>query len=250
MRHRRNLATVLLLAGALAACDAGGNGAQDTLATTPPTLTLPASTSTSAADSTTSTQPTATVPDGAIALSADGPWRLVDSAPGITTPGLVYELMPGLWVYLPTVEDIPHGITWVLNEDDRPVIEAYLMAQLTYYRSITVRPMDLGNPDWDLSYTESGRTFFTELHQRDAEGQVAEMDAGVVLRPQVLGEERTDTTAVVFDCILDGGVFLTAGGALAPGSTRGVVLAGSGSRLAVTDGRWKVVQVGTQEDAC
>ena len=74
-----------------------------------------------------------------IGLSADGPWTLVDSAPGVTTPGLVYELMPGLWVYLPVVEDIPNGITWTLNEEDRPIIEAYLQARLVYYLAVTVK---------------------------------------------------------------------------------------------------------------
>ena len=87
MRH--NLARVALLAAcALAACDAGGNAAPDTLGTTAPTATLPpATTATTAAAS---TVPVTTFDEATIQLSPDGPWRRVDSAPGITTPGLFY----------------------------------------------------------------------------------------------------------------------------------------------------------------
>ena len=221
MRPMSGRVLLLLLTCAFTACDSGDNAAPDPLDTLAPTNTLPAARTTAAPLATTSdTAAPLTSPAGALALSADGPWKLVDSAPGITTPGLVYELMPGLWAYLPTVEDIPNGITWVLNKDDLPVIEAYLMARLTYFKAITSKPMDLTNPDWAKYYTDGGRSFIGDLTNRSAEGQVADLDAGVVLRPQVIGEGRTDNEAIVIDCVLDGGVFRMPTGALAPGSTR------------------------------
>jgi hypothetical protein len=91
--------------------------------------------------------PVTTFDEATIQLSPDGPWRR-RLAPGITTPGLVYELMPGLWVWLPTEEDIPNGITWVLNEADLPIIEAYLQARLVtssdHHRSDQPRPAGMG----------------------------------------------------------------------------------------------------------
>ncbi|MEI7547977.1 MAG: hypothetical protein WCK21_07965, partial [Actinomycetota bacterium] len=169
---------------------------------------------------------------------------------GVTQPGLSYQLMPGLWVYLPVKEDIPKGMTWVLNEKDRPIIEAYLMARLTYFQAITSDPINVDLPGWKQWYTDGGALYRPDLLARKKQGQVADLDVGVVLRPQVIGEERTDTTAVVFDCFLDGGVFRLPDGSLAPGSTPGVVPYGSVARLSLTGSRWIVKQNGQQPDAC
>ncbi len=251
MRPMSGRVLLLLLTCAFTACDSGDNAAPDPLDTLAPTNTLPAARTTAAPLATTSdTAAPLTSPAGALALSADGPWKLVDSAPGITTPGLVYELMPGLWAYLPTVEDIPNGITWVLNKDDLPVIEAYLMARLTYFKAITSKPMDLTNPDWAKYYTDGGAAYRSNLESRSAQGQVADLDAGVVLRPQVIGEDRSEDTAVVFDCVLDGGVFRLADGTLAPGSAPGVLPDGVAMRFSLVQSSWIVEQTGRQPDAC
>ena len=202
----------------------------------------------------TTTAPTTTgagtLPAGVVGLSADGPWRLVDSAPGITAPGLVYELMPKLWVYLPVKEDIAHGITWTFKEADRPIIEAYLHARLVYFQAITSTPIDLTLPGWKQYYADGGAVYFPNLQQRIAEGQVADLDVGVVLRPEVIGDGRTDTEAIVFDCVLDGGVFRMPDGSLAQGSTSGVVKSGISLRIDLHGSEWVVTQVGNQPDAC
>ena len=239
----------------LAACS--GGGASD-LATIPPTAapsTAVATTVTESAPASSSgTSAAATVVAttvaGTIGLSPDGPWRLVDSAPGITTPGLVYELMPKLWVYLPVTEDIANGITWTLNEPDRPLIEAYLHARLVYFQAVTSSPMDLANPGWQQWYADGGEVYLPGLTERSRQGQVADLDVGVVLRPQVIGDERTDTEGIVFDCVLDGGVFRMPDGSLAEGSTVGVVSHGVGFRIGVHDSEWWVTQIGEQPDAC
>jgi hypothetical protein len=240
---------------ALAAC--GGGGAD--LATIPTTV-LPASIAPTTANTVVDEGPTSsastsvpipvtTVP-GALGLSADGPWRQVDSAPGITTPGLVYELMPKLWVYLPVTEDVANGITWTFNETDRPLIEAYLQARLVYFQSVTKSPMDLDNPGWQAWYADSGEQFLNALRPRDAAGEVVDLDAGIVLRPVVIGDERADTSAIVFDCALDGGVFRLPDGSLAEGSVAGVVPSGFGFRLQLLAGRWVVGKYGSQPEAC
>ena len=249
MRVTHTRTALLLVAGLLAACDSGGNAAPDTLGTTPPTASVPGSTTTVALGSTTSTV-AATVPEGAVALSADGPWTLVDSAPGVTQPGLVYSLMPGLWVYLPVEEDIENGITWVLNEQDRPVIEAYLMARLTFFRATQHDPIDLDDDGWRNWYVDGGAAYATVLEARRTRHEVFDLDVGVVLRPVVLGEERSDSEAIVFDCMLDGGVWRLPDGSLGAESTPGVVLNGLGVRLRFADGIWKAASVANQPEAC
>ncbi|MBI4933350.1 MAG: hypothetical protein HY828_05695 [Actinobacteria bacterium] len=234
----------------LAACGGGGTADLSTI----PTTVLPSSVASTAAPTTVADSPSSTVAvttaPGTIGLSADGPWRQVDSAPGITTPGLVYELMPKLWVYLPITEDVPNGITWTFNETDRPLIEAYLQARLVYFAAVTTSPMDLDNPGWQEWYADGGAVYRPGLEARDREGQVADLDVGVVLRPQVIGDERTETDGIVFDCVLDGGVFRMPDGSLAEGSTIGVVADGVGYRMASVQGTWKVTGVGTQPEAC
>jgi hypothetical protein len=256
LRHRI-LPTLMITVGAfVAGCGSGGSGAP---ATVPPTSVPPAPTSVSTTEgatiptvpssTTVATDPATTLP-GTVGLSPDGPWRLVDSAPGITTPGLVYELMPKLWVYLPTQEDLAHGITWTFTEADREIIEAYLQARLVYFQAVTSRPMDFASEGWSTFYVDGGQQFLDLLQPLGAAGQYVDLDAGVVLRPTVLGDERTDSAAVVFDCALDGGVYRRSDGSLAEGSTIGVVPTGFGFRMRVEAGSWKVGKYGSQPEAC
>ncbi len=265
LRHRKR--SMLLVGACLLAACANGCGAGDTLPPTTraagpaPATTPPASstTSTTAVARTTTTAAVTTVPATAPAttepaglhLSADGPWHLVDSAPGITTPGLVYELMPKLWVYLPTHEDIPNGIVWTLhNPEDVPVIEAYLQARLVYFKAITSNPMDLNAVGWKQYYLDGGASLTGLIRPRRDAGQTAELDIGVILRPEVIGDQRSPSEAVVFDCVLDGGYFLKADGSLAEGSVRGVVKDGVAYRLKADGGAWRVVDWGSQPEAC
>ena len=252
---RHTLVTSLCAAALLAACSNGGMTEPSTIAPTVATVAVP--TTTMAVVTSTSTTSTTAVPAGTtsppstevptVTLSPDGPWTRVDSAPGITTSGLVYELMPKLWVYLPTEIDLEHGITWTFNETDRPVIEAYLQAQRTYFEAGTTGVLD--DDVWNQFYDSADRADDL-MKVRLARGEHIEMESGVVLRPTVLGEDRSDMTAIVFDCTLDGSIYLTVGGDLADGSVWGVVETGRGFRLVRQDDRWLVVRTGTQPEAC
>ena len=158
---RHTLVPSMCAAALLAACTNGGMTQPSTIAptvATPPAVTSATTsavaTSTTVADIAGATTSSTAVPT--VTLSPDGPWTRVDSAPGVDTPGLFYELMPKLWVYLPTVEDLDHGITWVLTEPDRPVIEAYLNAQLTYYVSASSAEID--DDSWSVVFAASDET--------------------------------------------------------------------------------------------
>ncbi len=251
---RHTLVTSLCAAALLAACSNGGMTEPSTIAPTVATAAIPTttmavvtSTSTTAVPAGTTAPPSTDVPT--VRLSPDGPWTRVDSAPGITTAGLVYELMPKLWVYLPTEIDLEHGITWTFNETDRPVIEAYLQARLVFYRVTKVNPFDLNDPGWREWYTDAGASYTEMLSARSNRGEVFDLDAGIVLRPTVLGEGREDDAAIVFDCMLDGSVWRLPNGALGEGSTPGVIENGLGAALAV-GGAWQVVRIADQPEAC
>lgn len=239
----------LALACVLAACDSGGNAAPDTLSTSPVTASLPASTTTSPPETTGSVVPVTGQP-GEIELSPDGPWTRVDSAPGVTQPGLVYLLMPGVWVWLPTVEDIPNGITWVLNPDDVPVIEAYLQARLVFFRATSQDPIDLADSGWVEWYSDRGADYATVLTPRRDRHEFFDFADGIVLRPTVWGDERTDTTALVMDCMLDGSVWRLPDGSLGADSTPGVIDNGLGARMSFEDGQWKATAVSSEPIAC
>lgn len=194
--------------------------------------------------------PTVTAPQGAVTLSPEGPWRLVESAPGVEAPGLVYELMPGLWAWIPVEEDLEAGIGWHLTEADVPVIEAYLQARLVYFRAVNQKPMDLDSSDWATWYLDGGAAYMSVLRPRADRGEYGDLDRGVVLRPEVLGEERSDTGALIVSCTLDGGVILTADGELAEGSSWGVAETPSAYRMSLADGSWKVLEYGSAVGVC
>ncbi|MBI4883653.1 MAG: hypothetical protein HY826_06305 [Actinobacteria bacterium] len=191
-----------------------------------------------------------TLPAGVIGLTPGGPWTLVDSAPGVTTPGLFYELMPKLWVYLPVVEDIPNGITWTLNAEDLPIIEAYLQARLVYYSAVTSDPMDFTSDGWEDYYVDGGQRLKGVMEPRGAAGQVVYLDAGVVLRPTVGGDGRTDIDALVLDCVLDGAVRRNSDGSIAEGSTPGVGENPTGATLRLIDGEWRLDRITEALAAC
>lgn len=238
--------TAVLMAGCSLRVSTGALETLPTVSTTvpaaSPVLALPTSTSTSTT--------VGAFDEAPVTLSPDGPWRRVSGAPGIDTPGLFYELMPKLYVYLPTVEDIDRGITWTLGIDDVPIIEAYLQALLVYYRAITVNPMELDDPGWSRWYTDDGAALLEGLTRRRDRGEYADLADGVVLRPLVAGDERSATTALVMDCMLNGSVFLRPDGSLTEDSWWGVEKYGSGMRMELIDGEWVSRQIGPAEQAC
>lgn len=249
MAERRWLCAALCI---VVGCGGGSDDGTTGLTTLVPLPAAAASLAPTASTAAPAAPATGTAPssgDG-LTLDPDGPWQPVDGVIGVDTPGLFYELLPGVTAYLPLDEDIPAGVVWTLAERDVPIIEAYLQARLVYYRTVSVDPIDLDDEGWGVWYLGGPAVYLGRLDDLRADGAVADLGEGVVLRPTVIGDERTDTTAIVFDCVIDGSVFVLPDGSLADGSRRGIDEVGFAARLQLIEGRWMVTQVGSQPEAC
>jgi hypothetical protein len=145
---------------------------------------------------------------------------------------------------------VPGDPTLVVpTADDLPIIEAYLRAELVYFRAATKTPMDLDDPGWKEAYADGGAAYRTVLEPRRQAGQHVELDLGVVLRPHVL-DGGTNSAAVVFDCVLDGSFFESPDGSLPNGSTRGIVPEGRSSVINSAPAGLRVTRDGQQNEAC
>jgi len=271
MQVRSLTAAVIATALSLAAC---GGGTADPVA--PPELAAPLATSapliTSAAAAVTTVllesttiasttieapptiatmPPTVAVAEGSPMLSPDGPWTLVASAPGINSVGLIYELMPKLWVFLPTQEDRPNGYYWTFNEKDRPAIEGYIKALLTRYRSTDSVPATLDDEGWDLYYTPENAAIIKPKYQAKSDrGEYTDLDLGVILRPTVIEDYRTDDYTIVVDCEIDGAVLRNADGTYAASATPGIMHTGYAAGMLRVDGIWKLDGFSIADVAC
>lgn len=215
-------------------------GVSDVALAVPTTAQVPASTA--------STMPGGS--DSAAQLSAGGPWHLVDSAPGVRAPGLVYQLLPGLWAWLPVDENLRRGVVWTFTAADREVVEAYLQARLTIVRAGTTTPFGDDDPGWARWFLDGGTAFRSLLRERRQRGETYDLDRGVVLRPTVLGEERSADTAIVFDCVLDGGLWVRPDGSPGEGTRRGTYPTGVATRLRRVTGEWRIDHLTAQAEAC
>jgi hypothetical protein len=122
----------------------------------------------------------------------------VESAPGVNTPGDTRELMPGLWVHLAWQADPNDPSVFTVQPGDEPILEAYANSMLVYFRSATTT-VDLTDPAWSTYFIDHGEQYRQIFDERRASGQVRDLDLGVVLRPYVLGDQRTPASAVVLD---------------------------------------------------
>lgn len=261
MRVAVVLSAAVAVAGLAAGCAGSDGGAVDgpssgergTVLLEPLPTAAPTAAATTMADTTVPDDPVdaaVEVPEGATRLSPDGPWRLVDSAPGVDGHGLVYELMPGLWAFLPYEQDLAQGIVWTFHERDRELVEDWLRAMTVYFRATTSYPMTFGDDVWEEWFPVRDMAVVDMLATRRSNGYHVELDMGMVLRPEVLGEQRTDTTAIVFDCEYDGTIVVDRAGDVVPPSAKGFIDDGMGYRMELIDGAWRVMAIGSQDNAC
>ena len=238
----RPISTVALAFTLLACSDPGQT--LETVAPTTSTATPPSSaaTTTTAAASTTVEATTTLTPTTAVSTAntlalTDGPWTVVSSIPEVAEPGLYYELsLPGLFAYFPEKINDDDPVFWTMNEADRPIIEAYLNAQLTINQAMLTRPMDFNLAGWDLYFEDGGANTQQLIQPRSDAGQVLDIGPGYVMRPWIIEDGRSPTVATVVDCQTIGSVMRSADGSLAPGSSEGWGRHGLSISMVVLDG--------------
>lgn len=221
------------------------------------TTATSSTTSTTVAVAATTTTVTATAPTVPVAVTTttmaltDGPWRVVTSIPEVVEPGLYYELdLPGLYAYFPTKVAVDDQVFWTMNELDRPIIEAYLQAQLTIKRTMLTRPMTFDDPGWSLYFEDGGAGMRQVLQPRSDDGLALNMDLGIVMRPWVIDDQRTDTEALVVDCVNNGSLLERVDGSLSATSAPGWMTNAYAASMVNVDGQWKMRVLSSWESAC
>ena len=225
-----------------------------TLESTPPTDDTVETTSTTAAESPTSTEPeesttTTAEPGGFLPADLGTP---VDSAPGIDSPGEIVEMIDNVWIFIPAEEDPDDANVIPPLPEDAEIIAAYAEAQAAYHEQASMIPMPPEpSPRVAATLADGGQRLATNIFQpKAAADQHLDLTDGIVLRPVVVADPRSDTEAFIFDCQFDGTVFVNADGTLADGETPGVREFPQIASVVKVDGEWIVERLTRDERAC
>ncbi|MBI5089447.1 MAG: hypothetical protein HZB15_11485 [Actinobacteria bacterium] len=172
----------------------------------------------------------------------------VDSAPGVHTPGDTRQLLPeGLYIHIAWQGDPNDLSVFTARDEDIPILEAYANASRTFHEAATTT-VTTASPDFARYYTDAGAQYEENFSAARDGGYVGNLGDGIVLRPYLLHDETSASTAVVLDCTLDDGEFvLRNGGAPDPGppQRKGLV-----ATMRLVDGQWKVEATGPEPGAC
>jgi hypothetical protein len=178
---------------------------------------------------------------------SDGLGTPVTDAPSVRTRGDTRRLLDeGLYVHLAWEPDPTDASVFTPLPDDVPILEAYANAQVAYYRAALglTRPDD---PMLDRFLVDGSTRFAAAFAARAAAGLTLQLGSGVVLRPYVLGDQRTATSAVVLDCYLHDEQEVPRGAQALPGPLRTYGLVAT---MVLVDGRWKIDRTGTEPGVC
>jgi hypothetical protein len=211
----------VVLAGCLStACTAGREESVPTTAapTTAAAVTAPATTEAStttapmAAPATTvapttvaptTVAPTTTLPVTTGIVLPPDLGHLVASAPGVSTPGDIWQLAPKLWLFLPSESAGDPNLT-PPKPEDAEILIAYARMSKVLNLAASQRPIDYDTDAVRDVYTAegfAGRRVPIDTHS--AQGRYMELGNGIVFRPRVLSEPRSEREGLVFDCTLD-----------------------------------------------
>lgn len=190
--------------------------------------------------------------DGASAITgpmfSDALGVKVDSAPGVNTRGDTRQLLPeGLFVHIAWESDPNDLSVFTAQPEDIEILEAYANAMLTFYRE-SMSTVTTESPDFATYFVDAGATYADNFAEARAGGYVGSLGSGVVLRPYMLGDRRTATSAVLLDCYLENeGYILRQGGSpdLGPLEPSGTI-----ATMTKQSGHWQVSAIGTEPKAC
>ena len=215
-------------------------------------------TAASAASSTTATSTSAPTADTSVApittlggltgpMFSDALGVKVDTAPGVNSRGDTRRLLDeGVFVHIAWEPDPTDASVFTVQPDDMPILEAYAMAQATYYRA-ALGLTTTDDPAFARYFIGGGGRFAKAINRRTAAGSVLSPGAGVTLRPYVLGDNRTATSAVVLDCYLEDEQEIAIGGTVSPGVQEPFNLLVT---MTLVDGQWKVDGTDEQQGVC
>ena len=173
----------------------------------------------------------------------------VDTAPGVRTRGDTRRLLDaGLYVHLAWEADPDDPSVFTVQPDDIPILEAYANAVTVFYRTATTTL--IVNPDEFAPFmVDAGAQFAQSLDSAREGGYVDTLGAGVVLRPYVLADRRTDFSAVVLDCTFSDERFVLRTDL--PRTDSAPVTRGQLATMTVAeDGRWMVESFAEEPAAC
>jgi hypothetical protein len=171
----------------------------------------------------------------------------VDTAPGVHTRGDTRRLLAeGVYVHIAWEPDPNDASVFTVQPDDIAILEAYAMAQATYYRA-AMGQIPTDHPDFDRYIVGGGQRFVKAFRKRADAGLTLSVGTGVVLRPYVLGDQRTDDSAIVLDCYLEDEHEIPKGDppVFEPMEPFNLVVS-----MVRVDGHWKVDGSGDQAGVC
>ncbi len=265
-QRRRHLGITLLAGLTISACSGGNDVADLTTVPTPPataaTPTTEAVVSTTVVETTSVTTapnatdaPTSTEPDdgddGSNGVTgpmfSDALGTKVERAPGVNTRGDTRQLLPeGLYVHIAWEPDPDDPSVFTVQPDDIAILEAYANAVTTYYRAATTT-VTTGDPDFAKYFVDAGAKYDDSFGEALAGNFLGSLGNGVVLRPYVLGDQRSDSTAVVLDCYLQNEQFIPRG--TAPRLSELVPTGQIATMVLMTDS-WKIDVAAGEPRAC
>ena len=246
----------------LAACDSTNSPR-----ITAPVPTSPASVAATATAVTTSSAPNtsstpiatstvATVVDSTATSTTGAPLviggTVVDSAPGVNSPGEIRELMPKMWVFIPSAPDPADIHVQPPLPEDIEIIAAYVEERTALAELITQNPVPAEPTPRLVAALRDGAVAETAgiLKPAASSGFYYDLAEGVVFRPIVISDPRSDTEAFIFDCQLDASVRRNTDGSLVDGEVPGVKRFPQIARMVKVDGRWIVDIVSSDQRVC
>ena len=265
----------ILIVAVLAGCTGSGASSSDetapppsrgtTIVDTEPVET-PASPASSAADTSVSTteQPTTiaessttaaepeTTTAGSGGFLPDDLGPTVDSVPGVNSGGEITQLMEGVWIFVPSEADPADANVIPPLPEDADILAAYARAQGAYHEQASQSPLDPrpGEP-MQTAFADAGQRLAENVLIPESEaGRHLDLSDGIVLRPVVVADPRSDTEAFIFDCQLDGTAFVNDDGSLPEGTTPGVREFPQIASVILQDGKWIVDRLTRDERAC
>ncbi len=176
----------------------------------------------------------------------------VDSVPGVNSAGEITQLLEGVWIFVPTEPDPADANVVPPLPEDAEILAAYAEAQGAYHEQASQSPLDPqpGEP-MRATFADAGQRLADNVLIPESEaGRHLDLSDGIVLRPVVVADPRSDTEAFIFDCQLDGTIFVNEDGSLPEGTTPGVREFPQIASVILQDGKWIVDRLTRDERAC